>query len=126
MATAFPETTPGREEKVGEDRPSAYCTPGKSSPICPAALPRGLEMKSDLTRDAARSHEVSPAEGGKEVVKRDLIGEVDGCQARAPLVMLASEQIVMPNADIEQMARRDSSRIFVVVLCSRCGNIDSR
>jgi len=72
-----------------------------------------------------RRHEVRPAERGQEVVESNFVGDIDGCQAKAPLVLVAAKEIVVSYREIEQVSRRDPRWIFVIILCSRSRNRDS-
>ena len=81
-------------------------------------------MEADRRRDGARRNIVRSAEGRKEVVERLFVGQVDHRQTRAPLVLVAVEDIVVSDRDVEEIARRDARRIVVVVLRARRGNAD--
>jgi len=67
---------------------------------------------------------VRAAERGQEVVERGLVGDVDGGDLEAPLVLVGVEQIVISHADIEQMAGSDAGRVTVVVFGAGCGQGD--
>ena len=67
-----------------------------------------------------------PAERGQEIIKRNLVGDVNRGHAEAPLVLVAAKQIVIAHCNVEQVARRDSWRIVIVILGSRCRNRDAR
>ena len=57
-------------------------------------LPRvlnSLEVETDLSRNCPRRNVVRAAEGGKEVVEREVIGQVNYLQACAPLVAIPAE-----------------------------------
>jgi len=47
---------------------------------------------------------VGAAEGGEEVVEGVFVGEVDGGEAEAPLVLVAVEEIVLANGGVEEVA----------------------
>ena len=49
---------------------------------------------------------MSSAERRQEVVERDLVGEVDRGEPQAPFIAVAVEQVVVPDAGVEQVARR--------------------
>jgi len=66
------------------------------------------------------------AEGGKKIVKRVSIREVDGRHLQAHFVLVAVEQIVMPDCQVKHMARSNPRRIFVVVFCSGPGDLHQR
>ena len=55
------------------------------------------------------------AEGGEEVVHGVLVCYVDRCEPDAPLVAIAVEQVVVPDGDVEQVARLHARRIAIVV-----------
>ena len=78
-------------------------------------VPLALEMEAEGRGHGARRHVVRSAESGKEVVERLLVGQVDHGQAGAPLVLVAVEEIVVADGDVEQAARRDARRVVVVV-----------
>lgn len=64
------------------------------------------------------------AEGGKEIIERGLVCQIDGGEPQAPLVTVAVEKIVVPYARIEKAAWRDALRIVIVILFSRSGNLE--
>lgn len=63
-----------------------------------------------------------PAESGEEVVERFFVGQVYHGQAQAPLVTISVEQIVLAERNVEQVARRDTRRIFIGVFRAACGD----
>ena len=75
-----------------------------------------LKIESDLSRNCPGRYVVRAAEGGQEIIERNLVGEVDDTYLRTPSITIAVEQVVMPDGKIEEMSRRDPRRIFVVVL----------
>jgi len=79
-----------------------------------------LEVKAYLHRQRPRTHIMRAAEGGKEVVERVFVGDVDGSKLRAPFKAVAVEEIVVADRDVEQITRRDPRRVFVVVLGVWC------
>ena len=83
-----------------------------------------LEVEAQFQRFGARRHEVRAAERGEEVVQRFFVGQIDHREAQAPLVAVAVEEIVMADGQVEQIARRNSRRILVVVLGSVRGNVN--
>src|SRR5262249_42842731 len=85
-----------------------------------------LEVETQLHRLAPWRHEVRSAERRQEVVERFLVRQVDHRESQAPLVAIAAEQVVVADADIEQMSWRDAWRILVVVLGTVGRNLDSR
>ena len=85
-----------------------------------------LEVEPDRSRHRARRHIVSSAEGGQEIVERFFVGEVDYRQAQAPLFLVAVEQIVVADCDIEQTARLHPLGIVIVVLGSRRRDLEER
>jgi hypothetical protein len=52
-------------------------------------------MESDLARNRPRRYIVRATKGGEEVVEHVIIGKVDHGNARAPLVFLAVEDVVI-------------------------------
>ena len=62
----------------------------------------GLEMESDGRGDGARRHIVGSAEGREEVVQRFLVGQIDDCQARAPFISVAVEDVVVADGGVEK------------------------
>src|SRR5258706_2403389 len=81
-----------------------------------------LEVQSDLRRHSAWRDIVRPAERRKKVIERVLVGQVDGGQLRAHLVLVAMEHIVMSHGEIEKMAWCDARRVVVIVLRAGSGN----
>src|SRR5580698_6202962 len=79
--------------------------------LCPVHL----EVKPYFRRQRAGCHVVSSAEGGKKVVKGHFVGYVDGGESQAPLVTVSTEQVVFAHRYVEQIARRNTGRILVVV-----------
>jgi hypothetical protein len=69
---------------------------------------------------------VRAAEGGKEVVERHFVGDIDGRDAGAPFVAIPVEKIIVAQSQIKQAARRDARRIVIVVLRAGRGNFDER
>ncbi len=63
-------------------------------------------------------------EGREVVVKRVLVGEVDGGELEAPLVLVAFEQVVLTKRRVEDVALGEARRVVVVVGCARCGNAE--
>jgi hypothetical protein len=78
-----------------------------------------LEVESDLSRQRARRHIVRAAEGGKEIVECVLVGQVDRRELEAHLVLIAVEEVVMSDGNVEKASRRDTRWVLVVVLCIR-------
>src|SRR4029077_3585309 len=76
----------------------------------------GLEVEPDLRRQCTRCHVVRAAEGGKEVVQSVFVGDIDGRELQTHLVLVATEDVVVSDGNIEQASRRDTRRILVVVL----------
>ena len=92
--------------------------------VVPGPVARcGLEVKSDLSRQCARRDVVRAAEGRKEVVECVLVGQVDRCELETDLVLVAAEQVVMSDGNVEKASRRDTRWVLVVVLRVRLGHI---
>src|ERR1035438_5550714 len=83
-----------------------------------------LEVEADGRRHSAGSDVMGPAKGGKEVVERYFIGDVDRRQAKAPLALVAVEKVVVTYRQVEQAARRNTRRVVVVVLGSGRWDLD--
>lgn len=66
------------------------------------------------------------AERRQKVVQRGSVRQVNEGDLGAPSVFVAVEEIVMANRQIEEMARRDTGWILVVVLGSRSWNLHQR
>ena len=81
-------------------------------------------MEPKLCRVGSRRNKMSSGEGGKKVIERRLIGDVDGVELQAPFVSVAVEDIVMPYGHIKEMARCNPRWIVVVIFCARRGNRD--
>ena len=64
------------------------------------------------------------AERRKKVIQSCLVGDIDGGERKAPLVMIAFEQVIVPYGEVEEVARRDARWILVVVLGSGSGDLD--
>ena len=80
-------------------------------------------MKAKLYGLGSRCNEVRAAECRQEVVHRGFIGQVDDSKPQAPLVTVAMEKIIVPDARVEQVARRNARRIVVRVVRARGGEI---
>lgn len=78
-----------------------------------------LEVETDFRRQRAWRYVVRAAEGGKEVVERVFVGDVDGGKLRAPFEAFAVEEVVVADRDVEQITRRDPRRVMVIVLGPR-------
>ena len=74
-----------------------------------------LEMEAELGRQRTRRDVVRAAEGGEEVVERVLVGDVDGSQLETHFVLIAAEEVVMPDGNVEKASRRNARRVLVVV-----------
>ena len=56
------------------------------------------------------------AEGREEVVERVLVGDVDCSELETHLVLIAAEDVVVPDGNVEKASRRDARWVLVVVL----------
>jgi hypothetical protein len=65
---------------------------------------------------------MGPREGGKKVIERSVVGQIDNASLQAPFVPVPMEQVVMSNRQIEKTARRDPRWIVVVILGPRRWN----
>jgi len=54
--------------------------------------------------NGARGHIVGSAEGRQEVIQGFLVGQVHDGQTGAPFVLIAVEQIIVPNGKLKQVA----------------------
>ena len=65
------------------------------------------------------------AESGKEIVECDLVRHINRRQAKAPFVtFLVFEKVVIPQAEVEQIAGSNARWIVIVIRRSRCWNLD--
>ena len=64
-----------------------------------------LEAVADLPGKRARGNVVRARERGEEVVQRVLVGDVDGGKPQADLVLIAMEEVVLADGDVEEAAR---------------------
>ena len=76
-------------------------------------------METDGHTYRARRNIVRSTEGRKEIVKRVFIGQINNRQTGTPLILVALENVVVPNGNIEEIAGCDAGRIVVVVLGAR-------
>ena len=85
-----------------------------------------LKVEAQLHRLRPRRHVVRAAEGGKEVVERHFVGQVDDREAQAPFVAITVEQVVVANGNIKQVSWSDALWVVVVIFLSRCWYFDER
>ena len=76
-----------------------------------------------MSGDGPRRHIVRAAERGKEVVERVLVGDVDCSELETHLVLIAAEDVVVPDGNFEKATRRDTRWVLVVVLRVRLRHI---
>jgi hypothetical protein len=69
---------------------------------------------------------VGAAEGGQDVIQRFFVGEIDDLKLGAPFITIAMEQIVVSDGGVEQIPRCDARRIMIVILGSRCRDLEQR
>ena len=74
-----------------------------------------LKVEPELSRQRSRSHVVRATEGGKEIVECILVSDIDGSHSKTPSVMIAFEQIVVTDGNIEQAAGRDTRRFVIII-----------
>src|ERR1700682_1624839 len=98
-------------------RSRKWVCPGGQKKRPPGQYESRLEVESQFPRDGSGCHVVGSAEGGEEVVKRDLVRHVDDGHASAPFEAVFVEQIVITEAEIKEVARCNTGRIMVVVCC---------
>jgi hypothetical protein len=58
-------------------------------------------METEFHGFRARRNEMRSAESGKEIVKSGFVRQVDDRETQAPLVSVATEKIILANADVE-------------------------
>ena len=81
-------------------------------------------MEAQFRRQCAGRDVVGTAKGGEEVVERVLVGEVDGGEMKAPLLLVAVEEVVFADGSVEEATRGNPLRIGVVVALARRGDVD--
>src|SRR4051794_16602337 len=80
----------------------------------------GSEVESDLPGQRPRRHKMRAAEGREKVVEHLFVGQIDGCELQANFVAtFASEDVVVTNRQVEQVAWGNARRILVVILGTR-------
>src|SRR6202046_4006041 len=89
---------------------------------------RSLEVETDSASDRARRDVMRAAEGGKEVVEREVVGQVDHFHASAELVavVMEVEDVIVANRQIEQVSRSDARWMTIVVLGVRPRHLNQR
>ena len=63
------------------------------------------------------------AKSRKEIVERVLIRQIDDGESNAPIPLVMLKQVVLPQAEIEEIPLRDTRRVVVGVLSSRGGDL---
>lgn len=81
-----------------------------------------LKVEPDRRGNGSRRDIVSAAERRKEVVERFFVRQIDDRQAGAPPVLVGVEDIVVSDGGVEEIARRDTGRVVVIVLRACSGN----
>jgi hypothetical protein len=79
-------------------------------------------MQAEFTRIGARWNEVRPAEGGKEVVERFLVGEVRNREREIRFQAVAMENVIDARPNVKDVAGCDPRRILVVILGAESRN----
>lgn len=89
---------------------------------------RTLEVETDGASDCARRDVMRAAEGGKEVVEREVVGQVDHFHASAELVAIVMEveDVVVAKGQIEQAPRSNARWMTIVVLGVRPRHLNQR
>ena len=84
-----------------------------------------LEVEAEFHGFAPRRDVMGAAEGGKEVVQRLFVRQIDDGESEADLVSLRFEvkHVVIADAQIKQMAGQDARRIVVVIFRARRRNL---
>src|SRR5579864_624256 len=85
-----------------------------------------LKVERHFGRKRARRHVMRAAKRRKEVVERVLVGDVNGRQLQAYLVVISLENIVMPDGDVEKIPCRDARRILIIILGIRSRYLQQR
>src|SRR5580704_9791791 len=75
-----------------------------------------LKMEPHRSANSPRRHVMRTAEGREKVVQRFFIRKVDDGDAGAPFPFVAVKQVVVADAEIEQVARGDARRVVIVTL----------
>ena len=86
---------------------------------------RHLEHQADLALVRPRRDEMCAAERGQEVIKRDVVCEVDNGESRHDAVVLSVEEVLGTDGDIKQMPGRDTWRIMVRIRGARGWDTES-
>ncbi len=81
--------------------------------VCKTALKRAFvkrvdqlsKVEAEFDGFGAGGYEVGAAEGGEEVVEGFLVGQVDDGEAKAPLVAVPVEEVVVADGEVEEIAR---------------------
>src|ERR1700677_4654696 len=73
-------------------------------------------METKLRRQSTRCDIVRTAEGREEVIKRVFVGDVHTRETKTPLVLIAVEQIILPNRSVKQAAFSNARRVLIVIL----------
>lgn len=81
-----------------------------------------LEVERYFACQGARGYVVRAAEGGEEVVKRVLVGDVHSSQVEVDLVVIRPEDVAFAGRDVEEVTRCDARRVMVVVAGARSGD----
>src|ERR1700722_3911298 len=89
---------------------------------------RTLEVETDGAGDRARRDVMRATEGGKEIVERDVVGQVDHFHASAELVavIMEVEDVIVSNGEIKQVPRSDARWMTIVVLSVRPRYLNQR
>ena len=77
-------------------------------------------MEADLCRHGTRRYVVRAAEGGEEVVECVFVSDVDGGEAKAPLVAVTLEEVFLTDGEVEEAPFRNARRMMIVVLRVWC------
>ena len=73
-------------------------------------------MERELGRYGAWRHVVRSTEGGKEIVERFFVHQIDDGNAEAPSVLVTVEEVVFAHREVKEVAGRDAGWIVVVIL----------
>ena len=83
-------------------------------------------MEADLRGQSPRGYVVRAAEGGKEVVQRVFVCQIDRRQLQADSVTVVVEmtQMVISNGEIEETAVLNAGGMMIIVFCAGRRNVD--
>src|SRR6266446_5349607 len=81
-----------------------------------------LERYPCLDLKRPRRYEMRAAKCRKKVIEGNLIEDVSAGESQSKFLVLCAQQVVCPDAEIEEMTRRNTRRVSVVILSTVGGN----